>query len=322
MQKFSRLSRKDISVVLQNYGINEFSLLYEFSSGIENVNIKLKVKNDYLVLRRWNNTNRKNIEFECHLIKELYKKNFPVPKLYKTLDKKEVVFFKGRYFGLFEYLPGKIVGSNKLNKRQLHSLGKKLAEIQVALKNVKPKGESNEKDLLNFEYDYNKVKIFKLLQKQQAVFQKIENEVKKLELEISPLKKSVRTGPTHNDFYSQNIKFNDNKITAILDFSDACIGAWVSDLATTLYDTTCEKNLINISAMKTILDGYKQKIKPTQTEKSLLPKLMRHRAIRIMLFYVQHQKNLEVLTKQMKKEWQILETLKNNEKQVQKILKK
>lgn len=173
----SDLTREDLKRVLKEYGLHELSSFREFPLGIENANIRVKTEKGEFVLREWMGANSKNIAFELSLMEALRKKGLPVAKTFRTRSGKELLEFGGKRFALLEFMPGQYVKNSELNSRQLWEIGRALAEMQLALKGFKPRGESRARDLFHFEQEYGILKnAFPIVDKET---QKLLKELKK-----------------------------------------------------------------------------------------------------------------------------------------------
>lgn len=271
--------------VLEEFGMQLIGST-ELSLGIGNLNEKLETDKGTFVLRQWLESGKENIRFELDVMKQLHAKGFLVPEPIKTLNGKDFAVVDGKNFGLFKFLEGKTIKPGQFNSRQLQELGTTLAEMQLALKECKPTGKSIIGDLFDFGFDYCVIKkdfpkIGKEYKKTRAELKK---ELKRLQKKTKKPENCKNFGIIHNDFFYWNFKFVGNKISAILDFGDACTGYWASDLATLLSDMALEPNKINIDTVSRIFSAYCKKIKLAEKEKKALPQLMLHRAVRNALF--------------------------------------
>ncbi len=326
MPFISDLSKVDLERVLKKFGFHKLVSFREFPFGIESVNIKVKTESGVFVLKQWADVKQKNIAFELSVMKELREKGFPVPEAFKALNGKQVAEFGGKRFSLFEFMYGRYVKNSKLNKKQLVEIGRTLAEMQLALKGFKPKGESNRKDLVHFDIDHYIIKnAFLTIDKKSLVLLKeLEEEVEALEPKIKRFRKRLCEGPVHDDFFGWNIKFRGNKINAILDFGDSCVGAWASDLATMLMHTAQIKNGMSSRRIKLIMQGYEQKIKLNKIEVEALPYLMLHRAIHIPLSEIsailRQPKNKTLYLRWIRKDWKTVKLIKRQIPKIKKTL--
>lgn len=315
MPLISTLSEPEIKRILGEYGFKELRNFKEFSQGIENTNIKVKTEKGVFVLRQWAKAKKQNVAFELSLIKELKKKGFPVPRPFKALNGREILSLNGKPIALFEFLPGKSLEYNELNPEYLREIGKTLAGMQLALKDFKPVGKSEKKDLFDFGFDYYLIeRVFPKLKGMQCPLAKeIEEEIMELKAKLRKPRKRIRFGPIHNDFYYWNLKFKNNKISAILDFGDACIGSWASDLAAALADNACNKR-VKENAIKAIMNGYAKCIILNKSEKKVIPLLMLHRAVQVLLFeiegFVEQPKNKGIYSKYIESDWKTIIAIK------------
>ncbi|MDC0932483.1 phosphotransferase [Arcobacteraceae bacterium] len=63
-------------------------------------------------------------------------------------------------------------------------------------------------------------------------------------------------GVIHGDLFSDNAKFEDDELTGVFDFIEACEGDFVFELAVVTISWCFENNKLNTSKVKTLLDTY------------------------------------------------------------------
>ena len=280
------LPKNTVVAVLQEFGLR-LAGRKELSLGTANLNELVETDKGPFVLRQWLCSGDENILFECSILQHLHAKGFPVPKPIKTADGKEFALLDGKHFGLFEFLGGRKVGQCSLNREQLRALGRTLAEMQLALKDCNPRGKSFLKDSFDFSFDYGVLRndFPKISPAFGEAKLELGQKVKMLEPELKKFGDCTNIGPIHNDFSCWNFKFAGNKISAILDFGDACIGSRAADLAVLLSDQALHPHKTDFKSIKEIFSAYSSIVTLSESEKRVLPLLMLHRAVRIALFF-------------------------------------
>lgn len=258
--------------------------LYEIiplKKGEENENYLLRRKGKKFVLRILNKKrdkflfNVKNIikhvNFESNLMKELHSKKFLVPVI------KSTNIIRGKPYQIQPFLEGKHIAPNKINENQAIAIGETLAKLHNTTKSIKT--SLKRMDLFSFEFEDKVIekygpRIIEKLGKEKFELLKEKEEQLKKQLMQQPLDASCIT---HNDFFYWNIKFNGNKISAILDFDEASPGNPLSDLATTLMEFSFYKRKYYPKNYYTILNSYKRiSFIPNTT---LIKPLMLHRQL-------------------------------------------
>jgi len=68
-------------------------------------------------------------------------------------------------------------------------------------------------------------------------------------------------GIIHGDIFPDNVYFLDNKLNGILDFSEACNGDFLFDLAVVAISWCFDENKLNIDKLNTLLKTYDKNIK-------------------------------------------------------------
>jgi len=172
------------------------------------------------------------IESEIKLLKTL--NNLPIPKIVDRfqIDNHEVV--------IYTQIQGEII-SNPTPK-DIAQIGKFLKEFHNQSKHIKLESEKLfERDRLKNLID---------LTNNRTLLKYFNN----ISLELK------NDGIIHGDLFIDNCKFQNNKLSGVFDFSDACCGDFYFDLAVVVVGWCFEGDRLNIEKVNTLLESYQTDI--------------------------------------------------------------
>ena len=97
-------------------------------------------------------------------------------------------------------------------------------------------------------------------------------------------------GLIHADLFKDNVLFDNNQLTGVLDFYDACYDNFLTDVAITANDWCHEPSgEINRDKLASLLESYQQVRALTKIELEMLPVMLRLNALRFWLSRLEHQ---------------------------------
>ena len=156
-------------------------------------------------------------------------------------------------------------------------------------------------------YYHEKIKIY------NDLLELVEKELKFLK-DIWP--KNLPKGIIHADVFKDNVFFDNNKLTGLIDFYFACNDFYAYELAICVNDWCFNKDKIfEIDRYKSIIKGYEKVRKLKEIEIQNMPILLRGAAIRFILTRLHdqlyHPKNALVEPKDPLEYFYFLETHQN-----------
>ncbi|MBS7655112.1 phosphotransferase [Candidatus Bathyarchaeota archaeon] len=247
------------SIIKENYDLGEVIKTEKLSSGYVNVSYIIETSKGRYFLRRYRDNARRNeVNFEHELINHLINSGFQkTPRLLKTKTGKTYVskfekrnnYKKIVFYALFEFA----IGEDKYtwyypycNILELKDAAKTLAEYHIHVKGFKPK--SKKKTLPLDKLIFNLRKEFENLSKKAdetdfcKLFLSNKDKLKEKSIKIYKELKAIgyATLPkivVFGDFHLGNLKFKDNKVTAMYDFDWVKWDARAYDVAYAIYYT-------------------------------------------------------------------------------------
>ncbi|MCW9132356.1 phosphotransferase [Bacillus paramycoides] len=158
----------------------------------------------------------KQLLVELNVLEQLDEKGIRVQKLVKTKSDERYVFYKEKYYCLYEYIAGSVLEIKDTEKlKELGStIGEELANLHQALNSVGNASELIKRDLYKVVYEWAMPILEKNEQVQRDVIQQMNNIHKKFKEKVQLLPKQI----IHRDMHLSNVIFQDNEFQGFIDF--------------------------------------------------------------------------------------------------------
>ncbi|MED0960714.1 phosphotransferase enzyme family protein [Bacillus paramycoides] len=233
----------------------------------------------------------KQLLVELNVLEQLDEKGIRVHKLVKTKNDERCVFYKEKYYCLYEYVAGSVLEIKDTEKlKELGStIGEELANLHQALNSVGNVSELIKRDLYKVLYEWAMPILEKNEQVQRDVIQQMNNLHKKFKEKVQLLPKQI----IHRDMHLSNVIFQDNEFQGFIDFELLEENVRVFDLSycftsvlSELYmDETLRRNWLQI--VRTIFEGYNKQNALTREEVQTIWYVMLSIQIIFITYFVQ-----------------------------------
>ncbi|MED0970451.1 phosphotransferase enzyme family protein [Bacillus paramycoides] len=233
----------------------------------------------------------KQLLVELNVLEQLDEKGIRVQKLVKTKSDERYVFYKEKYYCLYEYIAGSVLEIKDTEKlKELGStIGEELANLHQALNSVGNASELIKRDLYKVLYEWAMPILEKNEQVQRDVIQQMNNIHKKFKEKVQLLPKQI----IHRDMHLSNVIFQDNEFQGFIDFELLEENVRVFDLSycftsvlSELYmDETLRRNWLQI--VRTIFEGYNKQNALTREEVQTIWYVMLSIQIIFITYFVQ-----------------------------------
>ena len=280
MAVYTNINKKDISLINNQFEIEKIIQFKGIKKGIENTNYLLKTKKNKFILTIFEKrVSNKEIPFFMKLMETLNSLNINCPKPLKNKKGKYLIRLKRKNACIVSFLNGK--DKNKLGLKNCFEVGKLIAKIHKITKNMKIARKNS--------MGINKLSA--LLRSIKFRSQKFSNLGKFLKNNLIDIKKNWPTklpkGIIHGDLFIDNIFFNKNKLSGVIDFYFAANDVFMYEIAICInalcFDRIKSKFKINKLKIKNLIKGYESIQKISLKEKKSLNILCRGAAIRYLL---------------------------------------
>ena len=225
-------------------------------------------------------TKKKVDQLNLPLMSSLNKANFKCPAPISNNNNETITNFEGKKLMIVTYLEGK--AKKILTPQNCKSVGIEVAKMHEITKNFKIK-RKNDLSINSWRKLFNSVK---------KECSKIHQDLPKLiESNLNDVEKSwpndLPKGIIHADLFSDNIFFNNNEFSGLIDFYFSCEDFYAFEIAI-CFNALCfdgvPKNLsFNVTKAKQFIDGYTSIRKLTDDEKGNIKVLSQGAALRLLL---------------------------------------
>ena len=281
MAVYTKLNKENIEEILSNYSIGQLKEFKGIEEGIENTNYFLLVDNKKYILTIYEKrVKEKDLPFFSQLMSSLNKSGFKCPIPIENNEKKTIINYKNKNLMIVSFLEGK--AKNILSPKDCRSVGQEVARMHEITKNFKIQRENNlSVSSLRRIFDQIKDKCVKIHKDLPSL---IELNLKDVEKNWP---KNLPKGIIHADLFSDNIFFNNNNFSGIIDFYFSCNDFYALEIAI-CFNALCfdgPKNNLSFNVTKAInfMNGYSQIRKITNDEKKYIKVLSQGSALRFLL---------------------------------------
>ena len=280
MAVYTKINKGDISFINKQFGIEEIISFQGIKKGIENTNYLLKSKNKKFILTIFEKrVSNKEIPFFMKLMDKLNNSKINCPKPLKNNNGKYLIKLKNKTACIVSFLKGK--DKNKLNLKNCFEVGKIIAQMHLVTKKINL-SRKNSMGIKNLD---------PLLKSIKFRSDKFSNLEKFLVNNLKEIKKNwpkkLPKGIIHGDLFIDNIFFNKNKLSGIIDFYFAANDYFMYEIAICInalcFDNKKSKFKINKQKIKSLIKGYESIKKISLKEKKSLNILCRGAAMRYFL---------------------------------------
>jgi homoserine kinase type II len=281
MAVYTKLNKKDIEKILSNYSIGKLKFFKGIQEGIENTNYYLLVEEKKYILTIYEKrVNPQDLPFFSSLMLGLNNKKYkcPVP----IINNKNVTIsdYKDKKLMIVSFLEGK--AKQVLTPNNCKQVGVEVAKMHEITKDFKIK-RNNNLSITSWRNLFNSIK-------DQCT--KINKDLPKLiEANLTDVEKNwpknLPNGIIHADLFSDNIFFQNEKFSGIIDFYFSCNDFYSFEIAI-CFNALCfdgqKSNLsFNVTKAKNFIDGYSKIRKLSEEEKGSIKVLSQGAALRFLL---------------------------------------
>ena len=290
MAVYTKLSEDDLKIFFSKYNLGKLLNYNEIRDGIENTNYFIELEKGKFILTLYEKrVDEKDLPFFISLMKNLFDKKFPSPQPIINKNGNYISEILNKKAAVVSFLDGK--AKKNLEANDCYEIGIYTAKLHLITKNLAGKRE-NKLSINSWREIYNKVKIdcSKIHHNLPKI---IENNLDKIEKNWP---KNIPAGIIHADLFPDNIFFNKQKLSGIIDFYFSCYDFYAFEIAICLnalcFEGKNENLSFNVTKAKKFIDGYTSLRKLSELEKESLKILCQGAAMRFLLTRVFDYLNL------------------------------
>ena len=279
MAVYTKISIDELNLFLSKYNIDNINEFSGIKGGTSNSNYLLTADNKKFILTIFEErTNQENLPFYFDLMNHLNAHDIKCPEVIKDKQGNFSNSIKQKHAVITSFLTGSSL--EKIKPIHCSNLGLTIAKMHNASEKLNIKRE-NELGFNKLGIIIEKLKTYKKhIDDEKLKF--IEDEFLFLSREIS---KDLPSGIIHADLFPDNIFFEENNLTGIIDFYFSCNDFYAYEIAICLNAWCFEdsNNEFNPTKAKYLLGSYNQERKFSNEEVEALPLLARASALRYLL---------------------------------------
>ena len=281
MAVYTQLNQNKIEEILSNYNLGKLDSFKEIEEGIENTNYVLSVNKKKLILTVYEKrVKSEDLPFFSNLMSSLNKANFKCPAPVINNNNSTITNFDGKKLMIVSFLEGK--AKSNLSPENCKAIGIETAKMHELTKNIKMKRQN---DLSVNSW--------------RSLFETVKDQCSKLHKDLPKLieenlisveknwPKNLPKGIIHADLFHDNIFFNKDKFSGIIDFYFSCEDFFALEIAICFnalcFDGLKENLSFNVTKAKNFIDGYSSVRKLSDLEKQSIKILSQGAALRFLL---------------------------------------
>jgi len=274
MSVYTDLTREDIEHILAGYDLGELVAFEGIAAGIENSNFFIDTDRGRYVLTIFERINPDELPYFMHLMHHLAGRGFACPDVMTRKGGGFLFDMAGKKGCVVSCLPGRTL--DVLSKVQLRSSGAALAVLHQAGSDFP-------------EHRENPTGMGWLCETVAGVLagtrEKYGDEAAvllqdELHFQQSRAWIDLPHGVIHGDLFVDNVLFEGNAVSGVIDFYYAHDAPYAMDIAISLNAQAILLGNDDQARMQAFLDGYRQVRELKQVEKDALPGLLRLAALR------------------------------------------
>lgn len=283
MAVYTHASDQEINQFLQAYPSMKLLSAKPIAEGVENTNYLLHVENEVqlctkVILTLYEQrTNKEDLPYFMALMSHLSARGIACPQPIPQKNGEVLSVLKGRPAAMFSFLEGKSV--RRVGNEHLSELGEALARMHSACEDFAlSRANALAPDRLKGLYNTVEPYLDELVPGLQEI---CASEVEKMshwhEL-------ALPRGTIHADLFTDNVFYEEDRLSGVIDFYFACTDYWIYDLAICLNAWCFEGHVeFNITKAQHLLSAYHRKRPLSDAELDALPFLARGAALRFFL---------------------------------------
>ena len=281
MAVYTKLNQNKIEEILLSYDLGKLDFFEGIEEGIENTNYFLSINKKKFILTIYEKrVKSKDLPFFSNLMSSLNNANFKCPAPISNNNNDTITDFNGKKLMIVSFLQGK--AKKNLSPDNCKSIGVETAKMHKLTSNLKFKRQ-NDLSIKSWRGLFESVK-------RQCT--KINKDLPKLiEENLADVEKNwpsdLPKGIIHADLFHDNIFFDKDNFSGIIDFYFSCEDFFAFEIAICFnalcFDGAKENLSFNVTKAKNFIDGYSSIRKLSKLEKESMKVLSQGAALRFLL---------------------------------------
>lgn len=274
MSVYTDLSRQDIASILASYDLGAYRAHQGIAAGIENSNFFVDTEAGRFVLTVFERMQAGELPYFMRLMRHLAARGLSCPDVMVRRDGSLLFDIRGKQGCIISCLPGRTV--DRLNEAQLRDAGRTLALMHRAGADF-PERRANPTGFAWLESRIGGMHVDVARRYGDAAAELLAGE---LAWQAGQRDQSLPGGVVHADYFCDNILFEADAVSGVIDFYYACDDAYAMDAAIAVNALAVSLDGEDGPRMQAFLSGY-EAVRPLDAaEQAALPGLLRLAALR------------------------------------------
>ena len=281
MGVFTVLGQNKIGEILLNYNLRKLDSFKGIEEGIENTNYFLSINKKKFILTIYEKrVKSEDIPFFSNVMSSLNKSDFKCPEPISNNNNSTITDFNGKKLMIVSFLEGK--AKRNLSPDNCRSIGAETAKMHKLTSNFKFKRQ-NDLSIKSWRglFDVVKDQCTKIHKDLPALIEENLVDVEK------NWPNNLPKGIIHADLFHDNIFFDKDNFSGIIDFYFSCEDFFAFEIAICFnalcFDGAKENLSFNVTKAKNFIDGYSSIRKLLDLEKQSIKVLSQGAALRFLL---------------------------------------
>ena len=281
MAVYTKLDKNKIEEILLSYNLGKLDSFKGIEEGIENTNYFLSINKKKFILTIYEKrVKTEDLPFFSNLMSSLNKSDFKCPEPISNNNNSTVTDFNGKKLMIVSFLEGK--AKRNLSPNNCKSIGAETAKMHKLTSNFKFKRQ-NDLSIKSWRglFDVVKDQCTKIHKDLPTLIEENLVDVEK------NWPNNLPKGIIHADLFHDNIFFDKDNFSGIIDFYFSCEDFFAFEIAICFnalcFDGAKENLSFNVTKAKNFIDGYSSIRKLLDPEKQSIKVLSQGAALRFLL---------------------------------------
>jgi len=281
MAVYTKLNQNKIEEILLSYNLGKLDSFKGIEEGIENTNYFLSINKKKFILTIYEKrVKSEDLPFFSNLMSSLNKSDFKCPEPISNNSNSTVTDYNGKKLMIVSFLEGK--AKRNLSPNNCKSIGAETAKMHKLTSNFKFKRQ-NDLSIKSWRglFDVVKDQCTKIHKDLPTLIEENLVDVEK------NWPNNLPKGIIHADLFHDNIFFDKDNFSGIIDFYFSCEDFFAFEIAICFnalcFDGAKENLSFNVTKAKNFIDGYSSIRKLLDPEKQSIKVLSQGAALRFLL---------------------------------------
>jgi homoserine kinase type II len=276
--QFRTLDPEAVQEILRGFGRNDYLAHRPIPVGTINTNVQVELAGGPLFLRINEGKSEDDVRREAAIVAHVAAHGVPTPVPFSTPAGQPLLSWRGEWISLFPWFPGRTLTRPDVTPAHAAAVGTALAHLHAASAGFDDHRPGR----------YEPPEIARRLTQVAGLHRpELSDAVAVLEPELARLATEraaeLPTGLIHGDLFIDNVLYDGDKLSALLDFEQASWGRFAYDLAVTTLAFGYGRDDFRPEIVHALIDAYTAARPPTTAERAAFGAELRFVACRFAI---------------------------------------